>query len=117
MRKSHLDLGAASAGTKLHQQKHQDPAVQIQELLRLNGHLFECSPELSEEAANLLTPSIGPGNRILIGRDQLEVGPRITERGIPVAAAYRVIYGAKRLDVCIRHRARSIPQAGWRPVV
>src|SRR6266496_3774868 len=90
-------------------QRDQNSVVELQELPGQNGDLFERSPKFGKEATNRLGSAVSAGNRILIWRYQLEVRPRIMECGIPVSAAYRFVYGAKRLNVCLRHRVAQYP--------
>ena len=83
-----------------------DSLTHPQERLRLDDHLFERLPPVLEKAPDLVVASMCSYEL----RFQLDVWMRRSDENIPIPATGGLECGAKRLNVCVGHRPRSIPR-------
>jgi hypothetical protein len=105
-----LDICFAASGSKPDQQEYKDPVAQVDELFRRDPDLVERGPQFVEEASNHIDPTVCTRDGAQFRGRQFEVRMRVTKSGVPVTATDRFVNGVKGLDVCLRHRRRSIAQ-------
>ena len=111
MRDSYLDGRATTPGSGAHEQEDDDLIAALEELLRLSHGFLERSELILKNALDFLTSAIRPTQGVNVRHLVFEVRMGCAKCGIPVSAIGGLVQGAKRLNVCLRHRPRSIPQA------
>src|SRR5918994_7777204 len=89
--------------------EHNDLVATFEELFWLDDHFLERLKHLVVEPLVFLGAAICTGERVTVGHLQFEVGMHPAKDPIPVSTADRLVSGAKRLKVCLRHRPPSIP--------
>jgi hypothetical protein len=114
MPNSYLDYRPAVLGSRAYSHEYHDPIIAFEERFRLNANFLEGLPLFLEEADELLTAPVCPSKRVPLCRFPFEIRMETPKRGIPVSSADGLVPGANRLNVCLRHRLRSISKAhGW----
>ena len=101
----------AAGGTSAGQNKDDDLIVPCEELRWLEGHLSERLRLFIEEPPDFLGTAICPGAEDSARRYPFEVRMSVGNSCIPIVSADRLVDNAQSLNVCLRHRPRSIPQA------
>ena len=86
------------------------------ELVYLGPNGFPQPEELVQEGAYLIKFEYAAHRADCAGEVELEVRVQLLERALPVSPVDGVANGPHDLQVLLRHRPRSIPQAGWRGI-
>ena len=108
---TYLDSRAAAPGSGSYPQEYHDLIATQEELFWLRGHFLERFQFILKRAPDILAPAICSSPGIPIRNLVFEVRVRITKGGIPVSTTDGLVHPAERLNVCLRHGPRSIPQA------
>jgi hypothetical protein len=111
MRDSYFDRRAAAPGSKTPQRKYHDSIIALEELFGFKEHFLERLSLIFKELPDFLRPAVRPGEGHLIRCLPFEVRMHSAKGAIPVTAVGGFVRSAKRLNICLRHRPRSIPQA------
>jgi hypothetical protein len=108
---SYLDHGAAASRSKAHNRDDGNLIATLKELLGFGYDLLKRLEQVLEILPDLVAPVVGGAEGVALRQLQCEVWKRVAASDVPVLTANGVVDSTKHLDVRLRHRPRSIPQA------